>query len=146
MALTDIASRTYDHRWRLDPIVRSLLDTYFYKLLMLQMIWRQHGQVDVTFSLINRTARKPERRCRKWSPAWRAQRRSAGCLSDRPRSAAFTMASCSRVAAMASRLSLVPAETFRDPRTRVYAYALLPSLVLALALGEIPDYTYIIRI
>jgi hypothetical protein len=23
MALTDIASRTYDHGWRLDPIVRS---------------------------------------------------------------------------------------------------------------------------
>ena len=39
MAVTDIASRTYNHSWRLDPIVRSLLDTDFYKLLMLQMIW-----------------------------------------------------------------------------------------------------------
>ncbi len=38
MAVTDIASRTYNHGWRLDPIVRSLLDTDFYKLLMLQMI------------------------------------------------------------------------------------------------------------
>ncbi|MDB5688746.1 MAG: nicotinate phosphoribosyltransferase [Sphingomonas bacterium] len=55
MAMTDIASRTYDHGWRLDPIVRSLLDTDFYKLLMLQMIWRQHRDVDVTFALINRT-------------------------------------------------------------------------------------------
>ena len=27
MAVTDIASRTYNHGWRLDPIVRSLLDT-----------------------------------------------------------------------------------------------------------------------
>ncbi len=37
---TDIATRTYNHGWRLDPIVRSLLDTDFYKLLMLQMIRR----------------------------------------------------------------------------------------------------------
>jgi nicotinate phosphoribosyltransferase len=55
MPVTDIAARTYDHGWRLDPIVRSLLDTDFYKLLMLQMIWRQHRDVDVTFALINRT-------------------------------------------------------------------------------------------
>ena len=32
MTVTDIASRTYNHGWRLDPIVRSLLDTDFYKL------------------------------------------------------------------------------------------------------------------
>lgn len=55
MALTDIATRTYNHNWRLDPIVRSLLDTDFYKLLMLQMIWRLYPDVQVTFSLINRT-------------------------------------------------------------------------------------------
>src|SRR4051812_39014033 len=55
MAITDIATRTYDHGWRLDPIVRSLLDTDFYKLLMLQMIRRLHGDVDATFSLINRS-------------------------------------------------------------------------------------------
>ena len=55
MTVTDIAKRTYDHGWRLDPIVRSLLDTDFYKLLMLQMIWRRHAHVDVTFALINRT-------------------------------------------------------------------------------------------
>src|SRR3954447_1982609 len=52
--LTDIAKRVYDHTWKLDPIVRSLLDTDFYKLLMLQMIWGLHRDVDVTFSLINR--------------------------------------------------------------------------------------------
>ena len=47
--------RVYNHTWKLDPIVRSLLDTDFYKLLMLQMIWGLYPKVDATFSLINRT-------------------------------------------------------------------------------------------
>jgi nicotinate phosphoribosyltransferase len=55
MVYTDIATRTYDHGWRLDPIVRSLLDTDFYKLLMLQLIWRRHSDTEATFALINRT-------------------------------------------------------------------------------------------
>ena len=55
MIQTDIATRTYDHGWRLDPIVRSLLDTDFYKLLMLQLIWRRHAETQATFALINRT-------------------------------------------------------------------------------------------
>jgi nicotinate phosphoribosyltransferase len=55
MAFTDIATRTYEHNFRLDPIVRSLLDTDFYKLLMLQMIRHIHPEVTATFSLINRT-------------------------------------------------------------------------------------------
>lgn len=55
MAVTDIARRTYDHNFRLDPIVRSLLDTDFYKLLMLQMIRHIHSDVQATFALINRT-------------------------------------------------------------------------------------------
>lgn len=55
MTFTDIATRTYNHNFRLDPIVRSLLDTDFYKLLMLQMIRRLHADTKVTFSLINRT-------------------------------------------------------------------------------------------
>ena len=55
MARTDIARRVYNHAWKLDPIVRSLLDTDFYKLLMLQMIWGMYPKVDATFSLINRT-------------------------------------------------------------------------------------------
>ena len=46
MTFTDIATRTYDHSWRLDPIVRSLLDTDFYKLLMLQMIRHLHPEVE----------------------------------------------------------------------------------------------------
>lgn len=52
---TDIARRVYNHTWKLDPIIRSLLDTDFYKLLMLQMIWGLYPKVDATFTLINRT-------------------------------------------------------------------------------------------
>jgi nicotinate phosphoribosyltransferase len=55
MATTDIATRTYNHGWRLDPIIRSLLDTDFYKLLMLQLIRHLHRDVQATFSLINRS-------------------------------------------------------------------------------------------
>src|SRR6266700_2836077 len=55
MTVTDIASRTYNHGWRLDPIVRSLLDTDFYKLLMLQMIREFYPDQRVTFSVINRS-------------------------------------------------------------------------------------------
>ena len=55
MVTTDIASRVYDHGWRLDPIVRSLLDTDFYKLLMLQMILQRHREVRTTFALLNRS-------------------------------------------------------------------------------------------
>ncbi|WP_406603993.1 nicotinate phosphoribosyltransferase [Bartonella gliris] len=50
----DIARRVYNHTWKLDPIIRSLLDTDFYKLLMVQMIWGLYPNVNVTFSLINR--------------------------------------------------------------------------------------------
>ena len=57
MVSTDIAKRVYDHTFKLDPIVRSLLDTDFYKLMMLQMIWGLYRDVQVTFSLINRTTR-----------------------------------------------------------------------------------------
>lgn len=55
MAKTDIARRVYNHTWKLDPIIRSLLDTDFYKLLMLQMIWGMYPKVNATFALINRT-------------------------------------------------------------------------------------------
>lgn len=55
MILTDIATRSYNHGFRLDPIVRSLLDTDFYKLLMLEMIRARYGDVRTTFSVINRS-------------------------------------------------------------------------------------------
>src|SRR5271165_5026434 len=51
----DIAHRVYNHTFRIDPIIRTLLDTDFYKLLMLQMIWKMHPEKRVTFQLINRT-------------------------------------------------------------------------------------------
>ncbi len=54
MTKTDIARRVYNHTWKLDPICRSLLDTDFYKLLMLQMIWGLYPHVDATFTLTNR--------------------------------------------------------------------------------------------
>ncbi len=53
--MPEIASRVYNHSFKLDPIVRSLLDTDVYKLLMLQTIWKERADVPVTFSLINRT-------------------------------------------------------------------------------------------
>src|SRR3954470_11199830 len=57
MAKTDIARRVYNHAWKLDPIIRSLIDTDFYKLLMLQMIWKLYPDVNASFTLINRTKR-----------------------------------------------------------------------------------------
>jgi nicotinate phosphoribosyltransferase len=51
----DIAARVYNHTWKIDPIVRSVLDTDFYKLLMAQTIFRRHRDVDVTFAVTNRT-------------------------------------------------------------------------------------------
>ncbi|MCH8465280.1 MAG: nicotinate phosphoribosyltransferase [Roseinatronobacter sp.] len=55
----DIATRVYNHRWKLDPIVRSLIDTDFYKLLMCQSIFTNHPQTQVSFSLINRATHIP---------------------------------------------------------------------------------------
>jgi nicotinate phosphoribosyltransferase len=57
--MTDIATRVHDHNWRIDPIVRSLLDTDFYKLLMLQTVYRRHPDLNVVFSLINRSKDVP---------------------------------------------------------------------------------------
>ncbi|MBC7137859.1 MAG: nicotinate phosphoribosyltransferase [Defluviimonas sp.] len=51
----DIAARVHAHQWKIDPIVRSLIDTDFYKLLMCQSIFRNTPDANVTFSLINRT-------------------------------------------------------------------------------------------
>jgi len=53
--MVEIATRVYNHRWKLDPIVRSMIDTDFYKLLMCQSVRRNRPDTTVTFSLINRT-------------------------------------------------------------------------------------------
>ncbi len=57
--MTDIAKRVHDHNWKIDAIVRSLIDTDFYKLLMAQTVWRRHRDVNVEFSLINRSRNIP---------------------------------------------------------------------------------------
>jgi nicotinate phosphoribosyltransferase len=53
--MVDIATRVWSHKWKIDPIVRSLLDTDFYKLLMCQSVFRSKSSTQVTFSLINRS-------------------------------------------------------------------------------------------
>ena len=53
--MVDIATRVYNHKWKIDPIVRSLIDTDFYKLLMCQSVFRNKPDTNVTFSLINRS-------------------------------------------------------------------------------------------
>ncbi|MDA3887288.1 MAG: nicotinate phosphoribosyltransferase [Allgaiera sp.] len=53
--MVDIATRVYNHNWKIVPIVRSLIDTDFYKLLMCQSIFRNRRDTQVTFSLINRS-------------------------------------------------------------------------------------------
>ena len=51
----NFAERAHNHNWKLDPIVRSLLDTDFYKLLMLQFIWKNFPATAVTSEVHNRT-------------------------------------------------------------------------------------------
>lgn len=51
----DFAKRAFDHSHQIDPIVRSLLDTDFYKLLMGQFILERYPDTRVTFGLKNRT-------------------------------------------------------------------------------------------
>ncbi len=53
--IINIARRAHDHNWELDPITRSLLDTDFYKLLMLQFIWKNFPKTKTSFTLLNRT-------------------------------------------------------------------------------------------
>ena len=55
--MMDIATRVWDHKWKIDPIVRSLIDTDFYKLLMCQSIFRNKPDTNVVFSLINRSTK-----------------------------------------------------------------------------------------
>ena len=54
--MVDIATRVWNHKWKIDPIVRSLIDNDFYKLLMCQSVLRNQPKTQVTFSLINRSS------------------------------------------------------------------------------------------
>lgn len=58
MAGLDLAERVHNHNFRLDPYVRSLLDTDFYKLLMAAFIWKWYPDVGVSFRVKNRSAHK----------------------------------------------------------------------------------------
>ncbi len=53
--IVNFAERAHNHNWELDPVTRSLLDTDFYKLLMLQFIWKHYPTTRVSFSLLNRS-------------------------------------------------------------------------------------------
>jgi nicotinate phosphoribosyltransferase len=53
----NFAERAHNHNWKLDPIVRSLLDTDFYKFLMLQFIWKNFPRVTASSEITNRTVR-----------------------------------------------------------------------------------------
>ena len=57
--MVEIATRVYNHFWKIDPIVRSVLDNDFYKLLMAQSVFRHDMNVQVKFSLINRSDHVP---------------------------------------------------------------------------------------
>ena len=57
--MVDIATRVHNRKWKIDPIIRSLLDTDFYKLLMCQSVFKNKPNTKVTFSLINRSNNIP---------------------------------------------------------------------------------------
>jgi nicotinate phosphoribosyltransferase len=57
--IVNFAERAHNHNWELDPVTRSLLDTDFYKLLMLQFIWKHYPKTRVQFSLYNRSDSGP---------------------------------------------------------------------------------------
>ena len=52
--ITPFATRAHNHNFESDWIVRSLLDIDWYKLAMVQFIWKLFRAVRVTFALINR--------------------------------------------------------------------------------------------
>src|SRR6202161_3495034 len=57
--IVNFAERAHNHNWELDPVTRSLLDTDFYKLLMLQFIWKHYPRTRVQFTLFNRSSSSP---------------------------------------------------------------------------------------
>ena len=53
--MINFAERAYNHSYKIDPIVRYLSDTDFYKMLMLQFIWRNFPNAHNSFRVTNRT-------------------------------------------------------------------------------------------
>ena len=50
--IVNFAERAHNHNWELDPVTRSLLDTDFYKLLMLQFIWKHYPKTHVFILIV----------------------------------------------------------------------------------------------
>src|ERR1700686_3091235 len=57
--IVNFAEGAHNHNWELDPVTRALLDTDFYKLLMLQFIWKHYPKTRVTFSVFSRSSSGP---------------------------------------------------------------------------------------
>ena len=57
--MINLAQRADNHNYRFDPIVRSLLDTDFYKILMLQFIYFYFPKTHASFKVINRSIKIP---------------------------------------------------------------------------------------
>src|SRR5260370_14550434 len=53
--IVNFAERADNHNWELSPVIRSLVDADFFKLLMLQFIWKHYPKTQVSFSLLNRS-------------------------------------------------------------------------------------------
>ena len=73
--MVDIATRVYNHKWKIDPIVRSLIDTDFYKRfkrtfnllkgwddakLFLKLILRQLGSALICWMIFSIESLEPE--------------------------------------------------------------------------------------
>lgn len=57
--MLDIAGQAFRQTQDNDPIIRSLLDTDFYKILMCQFVFRNKPQTNVRFQLLNRSQTIP---------------------------------------------------------------------------------------
>ena len=57
MGIINFANRAHNNNFETDFIIRSRLDLDFYKLLMCQFIWKNYPDVNVKFSVTNRTKR-----------------------------------------------------------------------------------------
>ena len=121
----NFAERAHNHNWKLDPIVRSLLDTDFYKLLMLQFIWKNFPKTVHVTSEIH----KPHYAKSAWLTASPQPSPSAtsSTTSERPPTSAVQRARLARPAtpSTASKQHLPPrlpplagARTSASPTTR----------------------------
>ena len=57
--MVDIARRVWNHNWKIDPIVRYLIDTDFYNLLICQSFFRNKPDTRDKYNINNRTKQVP---------------------------------------------------------------------------------------